>query len=188
MVVAVLFLFFQRVSGGSTTVFGYSVFRVSSGSMEPELSVGDVILSKKINANTLEIGDIITYNGTEGDYANKIITHKIVNIDNSGVEKVFTTQGVANNTADPPVYESQVLGKMVYKVPVIGTLYNFFMTIYGLIAVILIILLAFSNEIITLFKLAKEKVHRDVTREFEEQNGTSFLNHENEQEEENKIE
>jgi signal peptidase len=156
--------------------------------MEPELSVGDVILSKKINANTLEIGDIISYNGTEGDYANKIITHKIINIDESGGERVFTTMGIANDTADPPVYESQVLGKMVYKVPIIGTLYSFFMTIYGLIAVILIILLAFSNEIITLFKLAKEKVHRDVTREFEEQNGTSILtDHENE-EEENKTE
>ncbi len=168
MVLTVIFFFVQRISGGNTTIFGYSVYRVSSGSMEPELSVGDVILSKKIDAKTLEIGDIITYNGTEGSYAGKVITHRIENIEEYDGQRLFTTKGDASPQADPVVYEGQILGKMAFKVPIIGVLYSFFITPYGLIAVLLIILLAFSNEFITLFRLVKRKVQYDVTREFEE--------------------
>ncbi len=168
MVVCVLFLFIQRISGGNTGIFGYSVYRVSSGSMEPTLSVGDVILSKKINANTLEIGDIITYNGSEGSYAGKTITHQIVDIEVTNGERVFTTKGISSPLNDPVVYESQILGIMVCEIPLVGVVYNFFMTPYGLAAVILLILLAFSNEIITLYKLAKRKVQDNVTKEFEE--------------------
>ncbi len=136
--------------------------------MEPTLSVGDVILSKKINANTLEIGDIITYNGSEGSYAGKTITHQIVDIEVTNGERVFTTKGISSPMNDPVVYESQILGIMVCKIPLVGVVYNFFMTPYGLAAVILLILLAFSNEIITLYKLAKRKVQDNVTKEFEE--------------------
>ncbi|MGN1127058.1 MAG: signal peptidase I [Ruminococcus sp.] len=168
MVVFVIFLFVQRVSGTNTGIFGYSVYRVSSASMEPELSVGDVILSKKIMPETLEIGDIISYNGREGDYQGKIITHKIVDIKETGYGRVFTTKGIANANNDPAVEEFQVLGKMQFKIPIVGTLYNFFMTPYGLVAVILLILLAFSNEIITLYRLAKRKVQENVVKEFEE--------------------
>ncbi|MGN0475872.1 MAG: signal peptidase I [Ruminococcus sp.] len=168
MVVFVIFLFVQRVSGTNTGIFGYSVYRVSSGSMEPELSVGDVILSKKIMPETLEIGDIISYNGREGDYQGKIITHKIVDIKETGYGRVFTTKGIANASEDPAVEEFQVLGKMQFKIPIVGTLYNFFMTPYGLVAVILLILLAFSNEIITLYRLAKRKVQDNVVKEFKE--------------------
>ena len=167
MVVFVVFLFVQRVSGSNTGIFGYSVYRVSSGSMEPELSVGDVILSKKIMPKTLEIGDIISYNGREGDYKGKIITHKIVDIEETGFGRVFTTKGIAGKSNDPPVDEYQVLGKMLFKVPLVGALYNFFMTTYGLVAVILLILLAFSNEIITLYRIAKRKVQENVVKEFE---------------------
>lgn len=168
MVVFVVFLFVQRVSGTNTGIFGYSVYRVSSASMEPELSVGDVILSKKIMTKTLEIGDIISYNGREGDYQGKIITHKIVGIEETGYGRVFTTKGIANSSVDPAVEEFQVLGKMQFKIPVVGFLYNFFMTPYGLVAVILLILLAFSNEIITLYGLAKRKVQENVVKEYEE--------------------
>lgn len=168
MVVFVIFLFVQRVSGTNTGIFGYSVYRVSSASMEPELSVGEVILSKKIMPETLEIGDIISYNGREGDFAGKIITHQIVDIEETGYGRVFTTKGTANKSNDPPVEEFQVLGKMQFKIPVVGFLYNFFMTPYGLAAVILLILLAFSNEIIILYKLAKRKVQDNVVKEFEQ--------------------
>ena len=168
MILTVIFFFVQRVTGGNTTIFGYSVYRVSSGSMEPELSIGDVILSKKIDTKTLEIGDIITYNGTEGSYAGKVITHRIEDIQEVNGHRLFSTKGDANPEIDPIVYEDQILGIMEFKVPIVGVLYSFFITPYGLIAVLLVILLAFSNEFITLFRLIKRKVQYDVTREFEE--------------------
>ena len=55
-------------------IFGIAILTVSSGSMEPELSVNDIIVikSKKI----YEIGDIVTYN-VDNKY---LVTHRIVDI------------------------------------------------------------------------------------------------------------
>ncbi|MGN0462579.1 MAG: signal peptidase I, partial [Ruminococcus sp.] len=135
MVLTVIFFFVQRVTGGTTTIFGYSVYRVSSPSMEPELSVGDVILTEKVDAKSLQIGDIITYNGMEGSYAGKVITHRVEDIEEVDGQFLFTTKGDANPEIDPIVYEGQILGKMAFKVPIIGVLYSFFITPYGLVAV-----------------------------------------------------
>ena len=168
MVLTVIFFFVQRVTGGNTTIFGYSVYRVSSPSMEPELAVGDVILTEKLEVKSLQIGDIITYNGTDGSYAGKVITHRIEDIQEVDGHFLFTTKGDANPEIDPIVYEGQILGKMAFKVPIVGVLYSFFITPYGLVAVLLVILLAFSNEFIILFKLVKRKVQYNVTKEFEE--------------------
>ena len=168
MVLTVIFFFVQRVTGGNTTIFGYSVYRVSSPSMEPELAVGDVILTRKEEAKSLQIGDIITYNGMEGSYAGKVITHRIEDIQEVNGQFLFTTKGDVNPEIDPIVYEGQILGKMAFKVPIIGVLYSFFITPYGLVVVLLVILLAFSNEFIILFKLVKRKVQYNVTKEFEE--------------------
>ena len=48
LIITVIFLFVTRLSGNAPSIFGYHVFRVSSGSMEPELMKGDVILVKKV--------------------------------------------------------------------------------------------------------------------------------------------
>ena len=168
MVLTVIFFFVQRVTGGKTTIFGYSVYRVSSGSMEPELSIGDVILTEEVDGESLKKGDIITYSGTEGNYANKVITHRIEDIQEVNGQLLFTTKGDANMEADPIIHEGQILGKMAFKVPIVGALYSFFITPYGLVVVLLVILLAFSNEFIILFKLVKRKVQYNVTKEFEE--------------------
>lgn len=152
--------------------------------MEPELSLGDVIVSDKVDASTIKKGDIITYQGIEGTYANKTITHRVIEVDNTEQGLFFVTKGDANPETDPIVSAGQVYGKMEFKVPIIGTLYSFFMTPYGLVAVILIILLAFSNEVITLFRLARDKVHRDVEKEFENKNALPSSEDEKESQEE----
>lgn len=166
LVLVVIFFFLQKVTGDNSGIFGYQVLRVSSGSMEPELSVGDVILSKKTLPETLEIGDIITYNGTKGDYAGKLITHRIEKgpYEKNGTD-CFITKGTANDWEDPEITSDQIVGKMQCKIPFIGIIYSFFMTPYGLIAIILVILLAFSNEIYTLVILAKGKVEENVQKE-----------------------
>ncbi|MCD8195420.1 MAG: signal peptidase I, partial [Coprobacillus sp.] len=67
------------------TVFGYSVASVGSGSMEPTINTGDVIVNKK--CDQYEVDDIITfYSEAESRY----ITHRIVDINEDGS---FKTQG-----------------------------------------------------------------------------------------------
>ncbi len=152
LIAVVVVMFDARISGEAPNVFGYQIFRVSSGSMEPELLIGDVILVKQVEPQDVEMGDTVTYKGEEGDLADKFITHKVIStpeyIDG---EYVFRTQGIANGTiADPLWDEDQLLGVMVCKVPFINSIYNFFLKPYGLITFVLIIVVLFGYELISL--------------------------------------
>lgn len=148
-----------RITGNTPNLGGYMIFRVSSGSMEPELKLGDVILAKDVSDITsLKEGDIVTYNGTSGNFAGKRITHQVIKApyEENGTYYVVT-KGTANSEADPPIKEEQLVGVMICKIPLIGELYSFFLTPWGLITSILLILLAFSGEFWNIYKLSHEK-------------------------------
>lgn len=145
-----------RVTGNTPTLFGYSIFRVSTGSMEPELMVGDVILTKEVDdVNSLEVGEVITYRGTIGEYADMLITHQIVKapyVENGTTYVV--TKGIANEIEDSPVPVDKITGKFVCKIPFLDMIYSFFLTPWGLLTAILLILLAFAGEFWNIYKLS----------------------------------
>lgn len=152
LILLVIFLFIMRITGSSPSVFGYHVFRVSSGSMEPVLLKGDVILVKTVRADEIDKNDIITYKSREGQMKGEMITHRVVTepkvVDGA---YYFQTQGDAEGASlDPIVSFEQVQGKYVRKVPLIDKLYSFFLTPYGLITFIFIIILLFGYEMISL--------------------------------------
>ena len=80
IIVFTLVIFFtSRINGSTPSVFGYSIFRVSSGSMEPELMVGDIILDKEVeNPEDLKVGDVITFRSD--DLGDMLVTHKIIKV------------------------------------------------------------------------------------------------------------
>lgn len=92
---------------------------VATGSMEPTIAVGDVVVTCPSAAENLSEGDIIRYtkNGTT-------VIHRIVDCtqdENGGV--AFITQGDSNNTPDAdPVLPEQILGKVVFNIPKLGYL------------------------------------------------------------------
>lgn len=172
LVVLIAFIMFMRISGKTPNIAGYMVFRVSTGSMEPDLMVGDVILSKSVdNPEDLKIGDVVTYQGIVGNYKDKLITHEIVQepyYDNGTCYVV--TQGIANYESDPPVPTENIVGIMVTKIPFINNIYNFFITPWGLLTAILLILLAFSGEFYNIYKMSRQKEDADLlsSREIKE--------------------
>ena len=134
-------------------MFGYSMFRVSTGSMAPELQVGDVILIHDTDPMKLKVGDIVTYDGKEGDFAGRIVTHRVVKAPyKDGKETYILTKGDANPLNDPKVNISDVRGKLVVKVDILKGLYNFFITPWGLLTIIALVILAFFNEIVIFVK------------------------------------
>ncbi|MGN0441484.1 MAG: signal peptidase I [Acutalibacteraceae bacterium] len=149
-----------RITGNTPTLFGYSIFRVTTGSMEPELMIGDVILTKEIDdVNSLQVGDVITYQGTVGEYTNMMITHKIVKApyEDNGNTYVIT-KGVANDVEDQPVEASHIISKFVCKIPFLDLLYSFFLTPWGLLTAIVLIFVAFAGEFWNIFKLSHQEV------------------------------
>lgn len=143
----------SRINGSSPALFGYSLYRVSSGSMAPELGVGDVILVHSCDGKDVKKDDIVTYVATSGEMSGKLITHRVVEAPyQEGSEYYLITKGDANDYADDPVNVNQIEGKMLTKIGILKYLFDFFVTPWGLLAIIALIILAFSNEIVILVK------------------------------------
>ncbi len=117
----------MRVKGQTPNIFGYSLYIIVTPSMEPELKVGDIILSKKINDySDLELHDVVTYKGLEGSYKGKIITHQIIEIIEEEGHYSFITQGTKEGAPiDPKIDESQLISKMLFEIPLLGSIITF---------------------------------------------------------------
>lgn len=158
-----------RINGETPSLFGHAVYRVSSGSMVPYLEVGDIILCKEVDPMTLQEGDVVTYNGKSGEFAGKRVTHRVITepylSENDGRYYIIT-KGDDNPVQDTPVELSQVTGKMIGKLDWVKQIYNFFLTPWGLLTIIGLIILAFFNEIINfakaLFGFGEEEEHEDI--------------------------
>ena len=152
LVALVIVLFAVRLSGNSPSVFGYHVFRVSSGSMEPTLKLGDVIIIKDTPADEIKKDDIVTYKAEKGQMQGEMITHRVVEEpENKNGIYFFQTKGDVEGAAlDPVITYSQVQGVYVGKVPLIDKLYSFFFTPYGLIIFVFVIIALFGYEMISL--------------------------------------
>lgn len=168
LLAVVIVMFNARISGEAPSVFGYQIFRVSSGSMEPELMIGDVIIVKDADASDIQKGDIVTYKGEEGEFRDKFITHKMIEDPQLVDGKyVFHTQGIYEGAVpDPDWYEDQLLGEYVCTVPYIDSVYNFFLEPYGLITFVLIIIVLFGYELISL--IVSYKTLDEIDQEDEE--------------------
>ena len=92
--------------------FGYTLFEVASGSMEPTLYTNDVILVH-ITKKDLKKDDIIAFNSE-----NAIITHRIIFIDPDNDS--ITVKGDNNNTIDMPINRKQIIGKVIKAFPKLG--------------------------------------------------------------------
>lgn len=126
---AIVMTVVPAVAGGHTLT-------VLSGSMEPRLPVGSVVVDKPVSATSLAKGDIVTYRSTGSSGKSALITHRIVAVKHGKNGPVFTTKGDANNTADQDsVQASQIRGKLWYDVPYIGTTRNFLTSRAGLITI-----------------------------------------------------
>jgi signal peptidase len=93
---------------------------IMSNSMYPEIKRGDVVLVQKIDHDdikNLQVGQVIEY-----VLENKAVVHRIVAIVNSsGGQLEFVTKGDNNKSRDPKsVSESQITGKVNFKIPYIG--------------------------------------------------------------------
>ena len=109
----------QRFSNNGN-IAGYRVYTIATGSMEPVLEVGDVIVIKEADYEELKVKDIITYESRAAGTEGMIITHRIIDMDDE--TKQLETKGDANEAVDPVIKDDQVLGKFVYKFTLISML------------------------------------------------------------------
>lgn len=108
-------------------------FVVKSGSMEPTIMTGDIIvISSQENYHT---NDVVTFKDTGG----RIVTHRIIDEQEKNTDVLFQTKGDANRSIDnDTITKDNILGKVSLVVPKIGFLVGFTQTLPGLITMIII--------------------------------------------------
>lgn len=145
---------------------GWRFDAVLTGSMEPELNVGGVVLIKPVEPLDINPGEIIAYHSSEG-----IVTHRVVEVVTSNGEPSFITKGDANEDPDPlPVAATSVEGRAVFDVPYLGYLAAFVKTRLGFILTIILPGLAIIGlELKNMWQivLKKKTVYGLVPEEFE---------------------
>ena len=122
---------------------GYTPMTVLSDSMSPTFNHGDLIIIKKCDPDTLVVGDIVTFHTIiENEYA--LNTHRIVEIDDSEGYRVYSTKGDNNAIADQrTILSSDIAGKYVGRVPLLGHVMQFLSSSVGFLVVIVLPLLVF---------------------------------------------
>lgn len=99
---------------------GYQTYTVLSGSMDPTYSTGSIIYVKELAPEELEVNDPISFTISE----NTVVTHRIIEVlpDEDHSETIyFRTKGDANKSADGELVRSEnVLGKVVFSIPLLG--------------------------------------------------------------------
>jgi signal peptidase len=109
-----LYVVVQVMSHGYVSIAGYSVFRVVTGSMEPTISPGALLICQQADIAQIQTGDIICFRSLEADMLGKTITHRVIQIFESGAQLCLETKGDANPVADIlPVEQSNLIGKVI---------------------------------------------------------------------------
>lgn len=117
------------------SALGWKALAVPTGSMQPHIKSGSIVVVKSVPNSSLKVGDVITYTNPQNKKAT--ITHRIVETRLVGGKiPGYLTKGDANPSADIPIVGGQVQGKVIAAIPYAGTVMAWTHTIIGLLLII----------------------------------------------------
>lgn len=114
---------------------GMRSFTVMSGSMEPTIHVGDVVIDKQIRPLDARPGDVVTFSDPSGK--KRLITHRIRSMHVQGSTVQVVTKGDANNTVERWTVPAQGrIGRVELRVWKLGYPLVYAHSRYGLIGLV----------------------------------------------------
>lgn len=115
-VVLCLAVSIQVTTNGYVDLFGFSVFRVVTGSMEPTLPVGSILLSHSEPIENIQKEDIVCFRSLETGRFGHIVTHRVrAVLEDENGNIYLETKGDANLAADAiPVQQDNLIGRVVW--------------------------------------------------------------------------
>lgn len=111
------------VTGSFALPGGYRFYSVLTGSMEPVLSPGSLLLAKRVaDTANVAVGDVVSFQ--QPGRPDMIITHRVAAIESVGGATFFKTKGDANPTEDPwRLSYGHLVGAVVWSAPVLGSIF-----------------------------------------------------------------
>ncbi|MBI5033360.1 MAG: signal peptidase I [Chloroflexi bacterium] len=106
------------VFGVAPLFMGLHPFVVLSGSMEPTIHTGSIVLSQTTTPTELQAGDVIAFN-PRAEAALPVV-HRIVTIEERNGTRYATTRGDANTDEDAEIALSSAVLKVNGSIPFVG--------------------------------------------------------------------
>ena len=134
VILANAIMIFKSVRNPNKTpsLFGKKAFVIVSGSMIPEIHIGDIVITN--DRNYANIGDIIAFRKDT-----TVIVHRIVKEMNIDSEIMYQTKGDNNNVEDLDLVRRDTIeGVCIGKIPYIGSL---LMWLYNNLAIVIVALI-----------------------------------------------
>lgn len=97
-------------------LFGVRPVVITSGSMEPSVATGALVITRTVPAAELEVGDVVTVPTSTGSR----VTHRIVAVDDAGSGVILTLRGDANPVPDEELYPVSSADRLLVDVPLVG--------------------------------------------------------------------
>ena len=147
-----------------------SLYTIISPSMEPNINVYDVVLTKRVKPEEVKEGDVITFISSSTLGEGLTITHRVKSVIKTEGDIKFRTQGDNNPIPDSALVTSNnLLGKVVFTIPFLGYIqfmlqsksgWLFFLLIPAIIVVI--------YDVVKVIKLSNVKQRLNETLKEEE--------------------
>jgi len=150
LIVVISTVAFYFIISNYNVISGIKTFVVKSGSMEPTIMTGDIVVIKR--QDHYKIDDVVTFTKHGGS----VVTHRLVEHDSKDSSK-FITKGDANRDKDgDAISEDQIMGRVVLDIPRAGYYVVFIKTPFGLVLLFLIPVLIFILDELLKIKDDKE--------------------------------
>jgi signal peptidase I len=128
-------------------ISGIKLYSVKTGSMEPEIHQGSLVYVKTYKTkddiyDNIDVGTDITYSTN-----NKIfVTHRVISL--SEENGTLQTQGIIDNAAIEDISYTQVVGKVVFVIPLLGYVILLLKSWYIWTILILIVVIVFIFKLL----------------------------------------
>jgi signal peptidase len=164
MFLVLVSIFISRAQGDVPRVFGYSIMKISSGSMEDTIPTGAHILIKKTAPEDIKKGDIICFYSEDPNIYGFPNTHRVVEDPiktDSGYE--YVTQGDFNPLKDEVTAKGdKLIGKYVMKLTFLTAITDFFTTKFMLVCMVTVQLACICLFMFTYTASKKQKAEKEA--------------------------
>ena len=170
----VLCIVLMTTPGKPPQIMGYTVLRITTGSMAPTYGIDTMVIVKDTKASEIQEGDVISFYSTDPSLDGAVNTHRVVEVHEENGARTYVTKGDKNNVVDAyDVEEKYLIGKVVYASKLLGKLSRLVSNPIVFLPVILIPLavILISNLVNTLVlakKIAREEEETAVREAIKE--------------------
>ncbi len=147
-----------------------SLYTIISPSMEPNINVYDVVITKKVNPNEIKEGDVITFISSSTLGEGLTITHRVKSVIKTDNDVKFRTQGDNNPIPDSALVTSNnLLGKVIFTIPFLGRIQFLLQSKNGWLFCLLIpAIIVVIYDVVKVLKLSNVKQRLNDTLKEEE--------------------